>query len=51
VGVFIAAILLTAGLGTLLILPSLVTLLEKWLFPPPRGARGGEVAETPQPLD
>ena len=33
VGVFIAAILLTAGLSTLLILPALVTLLQRWLFP------------------
>ncbi|MEE9294922.1 MAG: MMPL family transporter [Phycisphaerae bacterium] len=32
VGVFIAAILLTAGLATLLILPALITLMEKWLF-------------------
>jgi len=42
VGVFIAAILLTAGLGTLFILPALITVLERWLFPRPRGAaRGG----------
>ncbi|HJW76395.1 MAG TPA: MMPL family transporter, partial [Thermoleophilia bacterium] len=33
VGAFIAAILLTAGLASLLILPAAVTLLEKWLFP------------------
>lgn len=33
VGIFIAAILLTAGVATLLILPSLITLLEPWLFP------------------
>ncbi|MEE9165075.1 MAG: MMPL family transporter, partial [Nitrospinota bacterium] len=33
VGVFIAAILLTAGAASLLILPSLITLLERWLFP------------------
>ncbi|MFQ5955971.1 MAG: RND family transporter, partial [Kiloniellales bacterium] len=36
VGVFIAAILLTAGLGTLVILPALVTVLERWLFARPR---------------
>jgi predicted RND superfamily exporter protein len=39
VGVFIAAILLTAGLGTLLILPALITVLEGWLFRQPRGNR------------
>ena len=39
VGVFIAAILVTAGLGTLLILPALVTVLERWLFPRSAGAR------------
>jgi len=33
VGMFIAAILLTAGLASLLILPSLVRLLEPYLFP------------------
>ncbi|MGR3177236.1 MAG: MMPL family transporter, partial [Candidatus Anammoxibacter sp.] len=33
VGIFIAAILLTAGAASLLILPSLITLLERWLFP------------------
>jgi hypothetical protein len=33
VGMFIAAILLTAGVASLLILPSLVTWLEPWLFP------------------
>ena len=33
VGVFIAAILLTAGAASLLILPSLITMLERWLFP------------------
>jgi hypothetical protein len=33
VGLFIAAILLTAGAATLLILPSLFTVLEGWLFP------------------
>jgi predicted RND superfamily exporter protein len=33
VGVFIATILLTAGLATLLILPALITLMEGWLFP------------------
>ncbi len=32
VGVFIAAILLMAGLATLFLLPSLITLLERWLF-------------------
>jgi hypothetical protein len=38
VGAFIAAILLAAGLASLLILPALVTLLEKWLFPSTRAA-------------
>ncbi|MFP4028275.1 MAG: MMPL family transporter [Candidatus Brocadiia bacterium] len=33
VGIFIAAILFTAGVASLLILPSLITLLEKKLFP------------------
>ena len=33
VGIFIAAILLTAGMASLLILPAMITLLEKWLFP------------------
>ncbi|NQT19520.1 MAG: MMPL family transporter [Planctomycetes bacterium] len=33
VGIFIAAILLVAGLASLLILPSLITLLERFLFP------------------
>ncbi len=33
VGLFIAAILLTAGLATLMILPALVTVLERGLFP------------------
>ncbi len=33
VGIFIAAILIVAGLSSLLILPSLITLLEKALFP------------------
>ena len=33
VGIFIAAILVAAGMATLLILPSMITLLEKWLFP------------------
>ena len=32
VGIFIAAILLTAGVASLLILPSMVRLLEPWLF-------------------
>jgi len=32
VGTFIAAILFTAGLGTLLILPALLTGLDRWLF-------------------
>lgn len=36
VGVFIAAILLAAGLASLLILPALVTVLEEWLFPSTR---------------
>ncbi len=38
VGVFIAAILFTAGVGTLLILPALVTVLQRWLFRTPSGA-------------
>ena len=33
VGVFMAAILLVSGIGTLILLPALVTLLEGWLFP------------------
>lgn len=33
VGVFIAAILLTAGVVTLIILPAAIRLLEPWLFP------------------
>ena len=33
VGIFIAAILLTAGVASLLILPALINLLEPWLFP------------------
>ncbi len=33
VGTFIAAILFAAGMASLLILPSLITLLERWLFP------------------
>lgn len=33
VGIFIAAILLTAGVASLLILPSMLKLLEPWLFP------------------
>jgi len=33
VGIFMAAILLAAGLASLLILPALLTLLEKYLFP------------------
>ncbi len=33
VGVFIAAILLAAGVATLFLLPALITLLERWLFP------------------
>ena len=32
VGVFIALILLTAGVATLVLLPALVTLLRRWLF-------------------
>lgn len=32
VGILIAAILLTAGVATLVILPALITLLEPWLF-------------------
>jgi predicted RND superfamily exporter protein len=45
VGVFIAAILLTAGLSTLLILPALVTLLQRWLFPRPRRAEDSPQTE------
>jgi hypothetical protein len=33
VGIFIAAILLAAGVATLFLLPALITLLERWLFP------------------
>ncbi|RMF92106.1 MAG: RND transporter [Nitrospinota bacterium] len=33
VGTFIAAILVTAGVASLLLLPALITLLERWLFP------------------
>ncbi|MDY6853093.1 MAG: MMPL family transporter [Thermodesulfobacteriota bacterium] len=33
VGIFIAAILFAAGVASLMILPSLITLLEDWLFP------------------
>jgi predicted RND superfamily exporter protein len=33
VGIFVASILLAAGIATLLILPSPMTLLEKWVFP------------------
>lgn len=32
VGMFIAAILVTAGVASLLILPSMITLMEKWLW-------------------
>ncbi len=39
VGIFIAAILLAAGFASLMILPSMITLLEKWLFPRTRGVR------------
>jgi len=39
VGVFIAAILFTAGLASLLILPALIAILERWLFP--EGAKMG----------
>jgi len=45
VGVFIAAILLAAGLSTLLILPALVTLLQRWLFPRPRRAEDSSQTE------
>jgi len=38
VGIFIAAILLLAGVGTLLLLPAAVTLLEQQLFPRSRRA-------------
>jgi predicted RND superfamily exporter protein len=33
VGIFVASILLAAGTATLLIIPSPMTLLQKWLFP------------------
>lgn len=33
VGVFLATILAVSGIGTLIILPALVTVFEKWLFP------------------
>jgi hypothetical protein len=33
VGIFIAAILFTAGIASLLVLPAAVTLLQEWLFP------------------
>ncbi len=33
VGIFISSILITAGVGTLLILPAMITLLEKYVFP------------------
>ena len=33
VGIFIAGILITAGVATLLILPAMISLLERWLFP------------------
>jgi hypothetical protein len=33
VGIFVASILFAAGTGTLLIIPSPMTLLERWLFP------------------
>ncbi len=51
VGVFIAAILVTAGLGTLLILPALITVLQRWLFTDPRpgedaGSAGGTLSGT-----
>jgi len=36
VGVFIAAILITAGVASLFILPSLITLLQRFLFPETR---------------
>jgi uncharacterized membrane protein YdfJ with MMPL/SSD domain len=39
VGVFIAAILLVAGVASLLILPALIRLLERFLFPRSRGVR------------
>jgi uncharacterized protein len=39
VGIFIAAILLVAGVASLLILPSLITLFEKMLFPQTRGKK------------
>jgi predicted RND superfamily exporter protein len=33
VGIFVASILCAAGAATLLIMPSIMTILEKWLFP------------------
>ncbi len=38
VGTFIAAILLLAGVATLFILPALITLLDRWLFPEKQSA-------------
>jgi len=37
VGVFIAAILFTAGVATILILPALIKIMEPWLFPANQG--------------
>jgi hypothetical protein len=37
VGTFIALILLTAGVASVLLLPALITVLERWLFPVTRG--------------
>ena len=39
VGVLLATILLVSGLATLLILPALIRVLERWLFPGTRGKR------------
>ncbi|MFQ5973973.1 MAG: MMPL family transporter, partial [Alphaproteobacteria bacterium] len=51
VGIFIAAILLTAGIGTLLILPALITLLERWLFPRPGHTAPGGLSESEVALE
>ena len=38
VGIFIAAILLLAGIASLMILPAMIRILERWLFPQTRRA-------------
>mgnify|MGYP006284431229 CR=1 FL=1 len=39
VGIFIAAILVTAGVASLLILPAMISIMEKWLFPETAGRK------------